>query len=94
MDDKVNAAITEFVASTGKMPEDWRPGWEPSWNIAPTENIPLLFESGKGEAEPQIRFEPAYWSLVPSWSKTLKLKASTFNARAEDMAEKPLWRGP
>ncbi|MFF1573919.1 SOS response-associated peptidase [Leifsonia sp. NPDC058292] len=94
MDDKVNAAITEFVESTGKMPEDWRPGWEPSWNIAPTENIPLLFESGKGEAKPQIRFEPAYWSLVPSWSKTLKLKASTFNARAEDMAEKPLWRGP
>lgn len=52
-------------------------------------DIPLLFESGKGEAAPQIRFEPAYWSLVPGWSKTLKLKASSFNARAEVTCAKP-----
>lgn len=25
-DDKVNAAISEFVESTGKIREDWRPG--------------------------------------------------------------------
>lgn len=94
MDDSVNEMVTEFVTTTGKKPEEWRPGWEPSWNISPTENIPILFESAKGGDTPQIRFEPAHWSLVPGWSKTLKLKASTFNARAEDIAEKPMWRKP
>jgi putative SOS response-associated peptidase YedK len=94
MDDTVNELVTEFVVSTGRKPEDGRPGWEPSWNISPTENIPLLFQSARGGGTPEVRFEPAYWSLVPGWSKTLKLKASTFNARAEDIAEKPLWRKP
>lgn len=94
MDDTVNELVTEFVVSTGRKPEDRRPGWEPSWNIAPTERIPLLLESAKGGDSIEPRFESAYWSLVPSWSKTLKLKASTYNARAEDIAEKPMWRKP
>jgi putative SOS response-associated peptidase YedK len=94
MDDTVNEMVTEFVEKTGRTPSEWRPGWTPSWNISPTESIPLLFESRKGDAEPVIRFEPAYWSLVPSWSKTLKQKFPTFNARAEGIAEKSTWRGP
>jgi putative SOS response-associated peptidase YedK len=94
MDDTVNELVTDFVEKTGRMPQDWRPGWAPSWNISPTESIPVLFESGRTGEEPRMRFEPAYWSLVPSWSKTLKVKYPTFNARAEGITEKPAWRGP
>lgn len=91
MDDKVNEQITEFVERTGRKPEEWAPNWEAAYNIAPTEQIPVLIDSAKtGE----LRFETAYWSLVPSWSKTLKLKFPTFNARAEGILEKNTWRGP
>jgi putative SOS response-associated peptidase YedK len=91
MDDRVNEQITEFVRSTGRQPGEWSPGWEASYNIAPTEQIPLLLDSAKtGE----LRFESARWSLVPAWSPTLKLPFPTFNARAEDMAEKRTWQKP
>jgi putative SOS response-associated peptidase YedK len=81
--------INKFVAEGG----DFR-DWRPSYNIAPTETIPLLLQSAKGDGEVTRRLEPARWSLVPSWSKTLKLKYPTFNARAEDLASKATWKGP
>lgn len=54
----------------------------------------MLIHSAKGDGEAVRRLEPARWSLVPSWSKTLKLKYPTFNARSEDLASKASWRGP
>ena len=75
--------IQEFVAEGG----DFR-DWTPSWNIKPTEIIPVVIETAKAGAEPVRRLEPARWSLVPAWSKTLTLKFPTFNARSETAAEK------
>lgn len=34
------------------------------------------------------------FSLVPSWSKTPKVKFATHNARLDTILEKPTWRGP
>ena len=83
--------ITDFVQRTGRRPEEWAPDWEAAYNIAPTEQVPVLIDSAKtGE----LRFEQARWSLVPGWSPTLKLKFPTFNARAEGLAEKTRWRRP
>ncbi|MBG6109072.1 putative SOS response-associated peptidase YedK [Frigoribacterium sp. CG_9.8] len=89
MTKETDELINEFVAEGG----DFR-DWRPSYNIAPTETIPLLLQSAKGDGEVTRRLEPARWSLVPSWSKTLKLKYPTFNARAEYLASKATWKGP
>lgn len=91
MDDQVNAEITDFVETTGRRPEEWRADWEASYNIAPTEDIPVLIDSAKDR---QLRFTRAHWSLVPGWSDTLKPKFPTFNARAEGVAEKATWKKP
>ena len=64
----------------------------PSWNISPTQTICVVVESAKGETAPVRRLEPARWSLVPSWSKELKLKYPTFNARTEDIMSKATWK--
>ncbi|MBU3995723.1 MAG: SOS response-associated peptidase [Actinobacteria bacterium] len=62
-----------------------------SWNLKPTQHIPVALTSAKtGEK----RFELAHWSLVPTWSKELKLKYPTFNARAESLSEKATFKGP
>jgi putative SOS response-associated peptidase YedK len=89
MDKKTDDLIQEYVAQGG----DFR-DWTPSWNIAPTDTIPVLLESAKGDGDEVRRLEPARWSLVPSYSKELKLKYPTFNARAEGLASKATWRGP
>lgn len=91
LDDRVNEEITAFVAETGRRPDEWSPDWESSYNIAPTQDIPILMDSPKtGE----LRFERARWSLVPPWSKVLKLKFATHNAKAEGILEKNTWRKP
>ena len=64
----------------------------PSWNISPTQMIPVVVASAKGEDEPVRRLEPARWSLVPGWSKDLALKFPTFNARSEGIDSKSTWK--
>lgn len=87
MDKETDELINEFVAEGGDF-RDWRPGW----NIAPTDTIPVVIESAKGGDGPVRRLEPARWSLVPSWSKELKTKFPSFNARAEGITEKSAWK--
>ena len=46
-----------------------------------------------GESEPLV-MKLMNFSLVPSWSKTPKVKFATHNARLETIAEKPTWKKP
>jgi putative SOS response-associated peptidase YedK len=61
---------------------------EASWNVKPTEQIPIVLESAK-QQPPVRRLEAARWSLVPPGSPDLSLGFPTFNARAESVAQKP-----
>jgi putative SOS response-associated peptidase YedK len=86
MDKDTDDLIREFVAAGGRA-DDWRP----SWNIKPTDTIPVVVESSRS-GERRRLVAQARWSLVPTWSTDLKLKFPTFNARSETAAEKPFFR--
>ncbi len=58
------------------------------FNIAPTQNAPVL----TNDQPRKLTF--LKWGLIPAWSKTGKMTAATFNARMEDLAEKPTFREP
>ena len=60
---------------------------EPRYNIAPSQDVPIVRDSGKVR-----ELVLARWGLVPHWSKDAKPKYSTINARAETVAEKPTYR--
>ena len=62
---------------------------QPRYNICPTTTIDAVIERDSKRVLEQMR-----WGLVPSWwNKLLKeLRLATFNARAETVAEKPLFR--
>jgi putative SOS response-associated peptidase YedK len=60
---------------------EW-PNWRPRWNIAPTQEVPVLRRDG---------FAVLRWGLIPAWTKTPS-SAPLINARAETMAEKPSFR--
>jgi putative SOS response-associated peptidase YedK len=60
----------------------------PRYNIAPTTQMDVLRRSHAGR-----ELVPMRWGLIPSWwKKPLNELPSTFNARAETVAEKPMFR--
>jgi putative SOS response-associated peptidase YedK len=61
----------------------------PRYNICPTDPVDVVTE-----CEGSRDFVRVRWGLVPSWwPKPLKeLRAATFNARVETVAEKPFFR--
>ena len=61
---------------------------EPRYNVAPTTTIDALrVRDGSRE------LVPMRWGLVPSWwKKSLKELPSTFDARGDTVAEKPMFR--
>jgi putative SOS response-associated peptidase YedK len=63
----------------------------PRYNICPTDPVDVVTERNGNRNFVRMR-----WGLVPSWwPKPVKeLKAATFNARAETVAEKPFFGTP
>lgn len=60
----------------------------PRYNIAPTTTVDVVKQGHEGR-----ELVPMRWGLIPSWwKKTAKEVPSTFNARAETVAEKPMFR--
>lgn len=58
------------------------------YNICPTTSIDVVVER-----DSKRELVPMRWGLVPSWwKKKAKETPSTFNARAETVAEKPMFR--
>ena len=56
----------------------------------PTNAVPVLLETADGA----MHLEAGRWGLIPAWWKQDKAPALTFNARGEEAAGKPMWRGP
>jgi putative SOS response-associated peptidase YedK len=59
----------------------------PRYNIAPTQQISVIHQ-----ADDDFVMSEMKWGLVPSWSKTPTVPYSTFNARLETVAQKPVYR--
>jgi putative SOS response-associated peptidase YedK len=64
-------------------------GLEPRYNIAPSQQIPIIRDTGTGRELVMAR-----WGLIPGWSRESTSKYSTINARIESVAEKPSYRTP
>lgn len=64
----------------------------PSFNVAPTDRAPIVLDSVRSEP-PVRRLESARWGLVPSWAKDPAIGSRAFNARSEELEDKPMFRG-
>jgi putative SOS response-associated peptidase YedK len=61
---------------------------QPHYNIAPTDTVDVVRLQEHGRALSSMR-----WGLIPGWwKKPLKDVPATFNARAESVADKPMFR--
>ena len=59
---------------------------EPSYNIAPSQNILVIIEQGTRQ------FMSCRWGFIPSWAKDPSIGHKMINARAETVASKPAFR--
>lgn len=64
------------------------PELAPRYNIAPSQDVPIIRESRDGTYELVM----AHWGLIPHWAKESKTGYSMINARAETVATKPAFR--
>ncbi|WP_251449772.1 SOS response-associated peptidase [Microbacterium sp. Marseille-Q6648] len=64
----------------------------PSYNVAPTDRVAIVLDSANTEP-PTRRLESARWGLVPGWAKDPSIGARAFNARSEELEDKPMFRG-
>lgn len=76
----------EQIADTVGLSLDGLPA---RYNIAPTENIPVLYHQDNSPAFAQMR-----WWLVPSWSSGPSSKYAMFNARAESLTKSHAYQKP
>ncbi len=61
---------------------------QPHYNVAPTDTVDVVRLTDQGR-----EMAPMRWGLVPAWwKKTLKELPATFNARAESVSDKPMFR--
>ena len=60
------------------------------YNIAPTQQVPIVRENAAGERE----LVEMRWGLVPRWAKDPSIGAKMINARAETVAVKPAFETP
>lgn len=63
------------------------PEIEPRYNIAPTDAILVIRDSDQGRVGSMMR-----WGLIPHWVKDTKKLPLLYNARAESLAVKPIFK--
>lgn len=63
----------------------------PSFNVAPTDRAAIVLDSVKTDP-PTRRLAPARWGLIPPWAKDPSIGSRAFNARSEELEEKPMFR--
>lgn len=62
--------------------------FEPNWNAAPSQHLPVLIQR-----DGSLELREMQWGLIPAWLKPgEKPKVAPINARAETLAEKPMFR--
>jgi putative SOS response-associated peptidase YedK len=86
---KLETDVSEIKIAFRIPPEYPTPNFPPSWNVAPTDSLPIVrFDPKAGHRTLDLM----RWGLVPYWAKDIKIGFSTINAMAETVDTKPVFR--
>src|SRR5438067_6640836 len=86
---KLETDVSEIKIAFRIPPEYPVPNFAPSWNVAPTDNLPIVRYDQKAGSR---TLDLMRWGLVPYWAKDIKIGFSTINAMAETVEVKPVFR--
>lgn len=77
---------TEIATALGAA--DRTNGFTPTWNAAPSQQLPVLGFNPNTRERSLVMME---WGLMPSWAQSGAIRPQ-INARAETVAERPMFR--
>jgi putative SOS response-associated peptidase YedK len=86
---RLSTDFSEIKIVFGLPPDRPVPNFAPTWNLAPTDPIPIV---RRDRDDGLRRLDVVRWGLIPYWAKDIKIGYSTFNARCEDVDGKPAFR--
>ena len=86
---RLSSDVSEIKLTFSIPPERPTPNVAPSWNVVPTDPLPIVHCDAK---EGTRALEVMRWGLIPYWAKDIKIGFSTINARAEEIDTKPAFR--
>jgi putative SOS response-associated peptidase YedK len=86
---RLSSDVSEIKLVFRIPPERPTPNFAASWNVAPTDPLPVVRYDAKDR---QRSLELMRWGLVPFWAKDIKVGFANINAKAEGIENKPAFR--
>jgi len=86
---RLSTDVSEIKLVFSIPPERPAPNLPPSWNVAPTDPLPIVRRDAKAG---QRSLDVMRWGLVPYWAKDIKVGFANINAKAEGIETKPAFR--
>jgi putative SOS response-associated peptidase YedK len=86
---RLSSDVSEIKLVFSIPPHRPTPDFPPSWNVAPTDSLPVVrYDPKAGERS----LDMLRWGLVPFWAKDIKVGFANINAKAEGIDTKPAFR--
>ena len=86
---RLSSDVSEIKVAFRITPERPAPNFAASWNVAPTDPLPVVHFDAKVH---QRSLEVMRWGLIPYWAKDIKVGFANINAKAEGIESKPAFR--
>ena len=86
---RLSSDVSEIKVAFQISPERPIPNFPPSWNVAPTDSLPVVRYDRKAE---QRSLDLLRWGLIPYWAKDIKVGFANINAKAEGIETRPAFR--
>ncbi|MGC2077307.1 MAG: SOS response-associated peptidase, partial [Xanthobacteraceae bacterium] len=86
---RLSSDVSEIKLVFSIPPERPTPNFPPSWNLAPSDTLPVVRYDAKAE---QRSLDMLRWGLIPYWAKDIKVGFANINAKAEGIETRPAFR--
>jgi putative SOS response-associated peptidase YedK len=86
---RLSSDVSEIKLAFAIPPHRPTPNFAPSWNVAPTDPLPVVRYDPKAD---ERSLDVMRWGLVPYWAKDIKVGFANINAKAEGIESKPAFR--
>jgi putative SOS response-associated peptidase YedK len=86
---RLSSDVSEIKLVFSIPPERPTPNIAPSWNVAPTDPLPVVRYDSRAD---ERSLDVMRWGLVPFWAKNIKVGFANINAKAEGIDSRPAFR--